>query len=712
MTHQKEYFPIAEQIVDAQCSITQVNDRSFFRNLVSFTLWQVASTMRASIHTQAFGSNIPINGYVLNLAKQGYSKNKSLSILNERVINLFTKRFLNATLPIIVEDTLNSLALKEAIKNNTDQEEELQKLQKEYDSFGEFLMSFDSGTKEGFKQFRRKQILVPIGSLNMIMDELGSNIMSVEDLLKAYLETYDTGDIKEKLVKNTKDNVRSKERNGSVPCNLLAFGEPTKLLDGDKVEEHFDKLLFTGFARRFLFGFGKYELTVSELSAKELFEQAKNAYNNPDLPKISAAFEKLADPINFNKKILIEENAEIKLFDYQKNCKALAKTLAEHEALKIVELEHRYWKVLKLAGAYAFVDQSYLISELHIDYAINLVEDSGEAFHRILTREQPYVRLAKYLASSNTAMTQVDLIEAGVLKGSESQKRELITLAIAYGYKNNIIIKRFNIDGIDFILGESLKETNLDSIILSHSTQLADGYNPSIVKWDKIYKGVQANNIHWCNHHFIDNYRLEKNAIPGFNIVVLDIDGSISLDLVHTLLKDYTFLTYTTKRHTEDNNRFRLILPISHEVRLNDKDFTEYMKNVCNWLPFEVDNTHQRSKKWLSNPSHYHYNEGELLDALQFIPKTSKAEENKKRYIDSSSLSNLERWYVNQMEEGNRSNTLIKYALLLVDMGLDEDTIQTKILNLNNKLQNKLDESEIQITIMRTVFKAIAKRDA
>jgi hypothetical protein len=710
MNQEKTYFPIAEEIVDAQCAITQVDDRGFFRNLVSFTFWQLASMMRATIYTQSFGTHIPINGYVINLAIQGYSKNKSLGIINDKVTHLFTKRFLEETLPIIVDDTLNKIAMNEAIKNNTDQQEELDKLQKEYKSYGEFLSSFDSGSKPAFKQYRAKMLLVPIGSLNLIMDEIGSNLSGNNELLTAFLEAYDTGEIREKLKMNTKDNQRTKERKGRVPCNLLAFGEPTKLLDGNKVEEEFDTLLGTGFARRCIFGFGKTNIKPKDLSAKELFEYLKDPKHSTSLYNISQKLEILANPLNYNKKILIDEEAEILLHQYKLDCENLSFTLGEHETLKKRELEHRYWKTLKLAGAYAFVDSSYQISIKHIQQAISLVEDSGEAFEKILTRERPYVRLAKYLSSINSEVTQVDLIEAGVLKGTESQKRELITLATAYGYKNNIIIKRFSIDGIDFLLGESLKETNLDSIILSYSTQLAEGYKPRFTEWNKLYKGFQADNIHWCNHHFVEDYRLEKNAIPGFNIIVLDIDGSVSLNLVHILLKDYTFLTYTTKRHSEETHRFRLILPISHEVKLNDKDFSEFMKNVCNWLPFEVDNTHQRSKKWLSNKGTHYYNDGEILDALQFIPKTSKADENKKKYVDSSSLSNLERWFSNQMEEGNRNNVLIKYALLLVDMNLDEDTIQSKIIGFNNKLSNPLDELEIQTTIMKTVIKAIAKR--
>ena len=57
---------------------------------------------------------------------------------------------------------------------------------------------------------------------------------------------------------------------------------------------------------------------------------------------------------------------------------------------------------------------------------------------------------------------------------------------------------------------------------------------------------------------------------------------------------------------------------------------------------------------------------------------------------------------------GNRSNQLIRYALLLMEMGADEPTIETKVKDLNAKLPNKLSNEEINNTIMVTVAKRIA----
>jgi hypothetical protein len=78
---------------------------------------------------------------------------------------------------------------------------------------------------------------------------------------------------------------------------------------------------------------------------------------------------------------------------------------------------------------------------------------------------------------------------------------------------------------------------------------------------------------------------------------------------------------------------------------------------------------------------------------------------------DLQSLSNVERWFIRNTGTGNRSNQFIKYAYMLVDAGLNIQEIQDKVLALNAKLSDKMDEQEIIATIMRSASNAIHKRD-
>lgn len=706
------YHPTSEKLTDILCQKTQNKNPLFFRVLVGYYFSKVASMMRCSIDTPDRGV-IPVNMYALNLAVSGSGKGHSTNIMEEQVINQFRERFTEETFVEIAEKNLARLAIRRALKKNVDEEEELQRVKKEFEDLGNLAFSFDSGTTAAVKQMRQKLLMANAGSMNLEIDEIGSNLLGNIEVLNTFLELFDVGKIKQKLTKNTAENRRHEEIDGRTPTNLLLFGTPSKLLNGGKIEEEFYSMLETGYARRCIFGYSKGVTRQTKLTPQELYDIATDTSTEQYINDLSARLALLADPSNFDIKLQMSKDVALTSIAYKLSCEEQAEQLAEHEEIRKAELSHRYFKALKLAGAYAFIDGALEITEDHLYAAIKLVEDSGEAFNNLLTRDRNYVKLAKYIVSVGREVTHVDLVEdLPFYKGSQSQKQEMMSLAIAYGYKNNIIIKKHFENGIEFLSGESLQETNIEKLILSYSQDITSGYRSEYVKFSDLHKLTQQPNYHWVNHSLLDGYRKEENAVPGFNMVVLDVDDGTSIDTVRLLLKDYTYHIHTTKRHTDQHNRFRVILPISHTIKLDASEFKEFMSNIYEWLPFEVDTaTGQRARKWATHNGVYFTNEGELLDALQFIPKTSKNDERKQRIQELHNLSNLERWFVNNTGVGNRSNQLIKYALMLVDSGMPLHSVQNNVLALNNKLQDKMDEAEILSTIMVTASKRHAQNN-
>lgn len=162
-------------------------------------------------------------------------------------------------------------------------------------------------------------------------------------------------------------------------------------------------------------------------------------------------------------------------------------------------------------------------------------------------------------------------------------------------------------------------------------------------------------------------------------------------------------LFYANLENGED--RYRIILPLNYTLKLDSKEYKELYNNVINSLPFEVDaQCGQRAKKWLTNPNaQVHTTEGELFDILPFIPKTSKNEEREKLLQDQSQMDNLERWVINNTGDGNRNNMLLRFAMILVDAGFSFDNIKDKVISLNNKMADKLDEIELYNTIFHSV---------
>ena len=704
------HHPAVEDIVDVLCNKTQNIDRGFFRAEVAYFLAKMASCMRATIVTKDRGE-IPVNLYVLALATSGFGKGHSVNIVENEFLKGFKTRFMEDTFQVISEQNLWNIANTRAARNGTDQQEEFEKAEKEFKQAGAFTFTFDSGTPPAVKQLRHKLLLSSAGSINFQVDEIGSNLLGVSDVLTLFLELFDQGLVKQKLTKNTAENTRTEELDGKTPTNALLFGTPSKLLDGAQTEDQFYSFLETGYARRCLFGFGQHQRAGENMSPEEVFRRLTEQTNVDTVNKWSNHFHNLADPAVFGWKMVVDDEVAIQLLAYKIDCEHIADQLAEHEDIKKAELSHRYFKALKLAGAFAFVDQSVEVEMDHLLAAIKLVEESGVAFQTILNREKAYVKLAKYIATVGTEVTHADLHEAlPFYKSSNSARNEMMTLATAWGYKKHIIIKKSFVDGIEFFKGETLQETNIDEIIISYSNHWAYNFLEERVPFDQLHVLTQQDGMHWSNHHFRNQHRSEENVIAGFNTIVLDVDEGISLDTVQELMKDYKFLIYTTKRHQTEGHgdRFRIILPINYTLELDNEEYREFMKSIFAWLPFKTDESYQKREKKSETFSggQYIYNmDGELFDALPFIPKTSRNEQHKSNFQKLESLDNLERWFAQRIAVGNRNDNMAKYAFALVDSGMSLIDVQNAVHSFNKKLNNPLSENEIDGTILTSVAK-------
>lgn len=711
-----EHHPAITDMVAVLCNKTQNTDTGFFKVEAAYFLGKMASNMRATIVTKDRG-DIPVNIYALALATSGYGKGYSIAIAEGEFLKPFQRRFQQDTFPLLAEQHLFNLAQERSIRNGTDHAQEIEKATKEFRLAGAFPFTFDSGTTPAVKQLRHKLLLGGSGSINLQIDEIGSNLIGQTEVLTTFLELYDQGMVKQKLVKSTVDNERNEELDGKTPANMLLFGTPSKLFDGGQTEDQFYSFLDIGYARRCLFGMGAPSKKDQEsLTPEELYQRLSNPTNNQAINVWATHFHNLADPTMFGWRMQVEDEVGIQLLAYKMACEREAERLPEYDEIRKAELSHRYFKALKLAGAYAFVDKSNEVEMEHLLSAILLVEESGAAFQQILTREKTYVKLAKYIADSGVELTHADLYEALPFYGGGNQKRnEMMNLATAWGYKKNIIIKKTFADGIELFKGEKLKETNLDEMIVSYSENFAYHYVSEPAPFADLHRLTQCDGLHWANHKFRDGHRAEEKVIPGFNMIVIDVDGGVSINTVHELMKEYKFLTYTTKRHTAENHRFRLILPMSHHLEMDSDEYKEFMNNVMQWLPFPTDESaNQRAKKWESyggpedNPGVFTYNmEGELLDILPFIPKTSRNESYRNETKELASLDNLERWFAQRMVSGNRNNHMIKFALALVDSGMPLVQVSKAVHAFNAKLSQPLPEDELDSTIMVTVGKKL-----
>ena len=709
-----QLHPQSEKLIEVLCQKTQNENDMFFRVLVAYYFGMMAAQMRVSIKGFDKGT-IPINMYAINLSPSGTGKGYATSFMENHVLGKFKDIFTNYTFQQQAEMSMDKLALRRSLRNGTSQSEAKEDLSKEFDLVGPFLFSFDSATVPAVKQHRHKVLLAGCGSLNFQVDEIGANLPQQLEVLYAFLELYDLGLLKEKLIKSTADNKRLEKLEGPTPSNMLLFGSTSKLMDGGRTEDTFMDLLEMGYARRCIVAYETKSAPAPTKTAEQIVADMFDTTTSDYVEAISDQFALLADVNNVGKNIYLPEDVLLELIEYRLICQRKSATYSQQENIKKAEMEHRYFKALKLAGAYAFIDDSSEITSTHLENAIALIEMSGSHFQRLLVPEKNYMKLAKYLADSPIDLTLADLDqELPYFKGTKPQKDEMLNLAIAHGYRNNIIIRKSIVDSIAFYSGESLQETDLDEILITISDDYAENYIPQVLPFDQLVELGQQKDYHWSNHSFVDNHRSESNALPGFNLIALDVDSGFPIKAAVQALEGINAIFYTTKRHQktdadgrEYGDRYRILIPTNYILYLDSAEYKEFINNIAADLPFEIDDaSNQRSKKWETYDGEVYVTTGKTFDVLPYIPETKRSDE-RKAQLEEQDLDKLESWFMNNIGDGNRNKQLYRYACILMDTGHNFVSIQEKVLSFNSKLIDSLSEDELSQTVLKSIAQKI-----
>lgn len=697
------YHAVSEQFVNTLRKQNQNTESdNYFRVLASFYLAQVASTMRTTISTEDRG-DIPVNLYALLTAPSGMGKTKSVNIIERNILSGFYRVFKDDTLPSLAQQAMDSEAQMNANKSGKDFDEELGKLEKEYDSLGAYVFSFSEGSSPAFRQIRTKCQIAGVGSTNFICDEFGYNVIKNSELLDIHFDVFDIGVVNNKIKMSSSDNKRYKQRSDAVPSNVLAFGTPDKMFDGAAVERELMSRFDSGYARRFLFGEG-YVGVQQKKTAEELYDALVQGAQSTDLSALRDLFTRLADEVHSHKVIQVNRNEGIALTNYKLECEARAAKLPVHQSIRIAEMQHRYFRALKLAGSYAFVDSTANITSDQLYAAIRVVEDSGNAFQKIITRPKAHVRLAHYIASVDEEVTHADMLEElPFYPTARNKQEEMLSMSIAWGHKNHHIIKRTIVDGIEFFKGETLQALDLNHLNVAYSKHEAYHYENKSVSWESLQSVCQASGYHFTNHLLKDGHRCDDNVIIGCDYIVLDLDGGVSIKEFAALMKGVKCYIYTTKRHTEAANRFRVILPLKYHLKLTKADYKAFVNSIIEDLPFEVDEcSNQRSKKWLSNSGAGGEIDGELFDPVPYLPNTKKNTDRIEENKSLGNLSKIQRFFAKQWHSG-RNNTLLKYGMMLLDSGISLQQAIDEVNAFNSTFSDPLTSERLNTSVFKTM---------
>ncbi|MDC0644061.1 primase C-terminal domain-containing protein [Crocinitomicaceae bacterium] len=708
------YHPLAEQVVDILTTRVQNGDRDFFRITLAYYFSKIASNMHVSLLT-ATNNHLPVNCYAVSFAESGYGKNYSMSILEDQIFGKFQNKFMYETFMNKASQTIAKKAIEIAALSGEDANDVEAELHADFQKSGHFLFDFSEGTSPALKQLRKPILLANAGAVSLELDEMGCTFLNLTEILTAFLELYDTGKIKEKLTKVSAEVKRSRPVVGTTPTNFFGFGTPMNVFDGGRVEDAMRNFMSIGFGRRSFFAYGDKPRTLASSTTDEIYAALTNGASNTALDTLATHFESLADKSNCGLVLPLNEAASKFLIDYQLHCVRRSDDLSNYRGIEKTEIGNRHIKASKLAGAYAFSDGSNEVTIDHLKYAIRIAEDSGLALQKLLNQPRPHVRLATFLSEYEHAVTEADLIELlPFYTGTVANKRDMMNLATAYGHRNGIAVTQYKEADVTFYRGSALiPNTDNAEMVMVHSKDIADNYTNVTPGLDKLAaKFFKKQSIHYCNHHLKfgevgQGTRSKSNVISGFNMAIFDIDdGKIKPAVLSKMLGNVNHVIATTKSHTPADPRYRLILPMSHTLSLDDAQYKQFCRNLAFWLPVVADTSaFQREKKFRTwNTAKVWSNlKGQNIDAMQFYPSTSVSEQLVSRHGKVVGLSGIQRWVVLNCTEGQRNQVLYRYGCILAEHNITAKEIGIKITEINNKIESPLSPDELQATVLKSL---------
>ena len=662
--------------------------KRYSRLVTLFGLSLVVNGVRCNVLIPNDNKPMPINVYSVALGGSGLGKTRSVN---------YMKEFIEPAMAEIKRKTQSRVEMLDPFNS-----EEIMDLTKDGVTISD---TYKSLTDASTLKLMRVLDLSDYYSINYIIDEFASVVQKDYEMLSStILEIYDRGYVPVNLRATSK----TAKATSPIPLNMMAFGSPHLLWEGDSAtEKAFIDLLQAGLARRCLFvnvetSVNKYVLDgvskIAEIKAvKDKFIAIQEKYDHKDLSLSDEAKRLYLDYHDRN----VEDSVEV----------------SEFNQLEKIYKRNTYWLALKISALIAVSKMADRVEVEHYQEAIDIVSDSIVDFVSMLNRPEKYEIVVDWLLEQGTEENEYTLTSKLPFYKDVKNKRQFLELMKGYAFQKNITLMIQEKQNISFYSAKGRKKVDLTQpLLFSYSADMAkDYYDNDDFVWSDLYKVITSKNkICYSAHGFENGHRTKDNALEGFELVILDIDDSTSLEMAKLLFEDYTYLIATTRSHQKEKNgvvcdRFRIILPMKDRLELNKDQYSKFYEAMMDDLPIEVDGACKDiSRMFFSSEGEYFYNEGVMFDASKYIPNTQESEIYNKEGVKLAKKNiNGIGQYIIRNEGGGRNNQLTKYALLLMDTGYSHDECKEEVLRLNKQFQSPLAESEIK----RTIFKTIERKE-
>lgn len=697
--------PLVRDVMELVLNVKSDVPQNLILILVSYAFAEVSSNLRAKMKLYD-GTTKPLNFYGYIFGESGVGKDVSLNALNRIFIDSFTEKMKRG------HDKHRLKYWEQRTMELVDEEcEDVETvIKEEMRMVSPFSYRISSGTEAGISKARVTSSHYKIGAINLVVDELGVNYAKLRELLGLMLSSYEDGDTSARMLK-TESVVAVK----GVPSNFLGYSSPTLIFDGGATEKALTDDMSQGFGRR---SFCAYSLKPEreKLTAKEMVARSRTkADNNTDkMKEMNDYFGKLANPNNMYKEIAMTEEAEIRLAEYQIKCDEIAEATKNISDLERLELINRPWKAARLAGVYAFVSSQDDIGVEYAEQAIYVAEMSGLSFQKVFNQPPAYERAFNFI-KGRSKTSDVDLAKQQWFKGNQTQKRELLSLARAFGYENDCLFRVKEVEGVEFYSFAEVPKTDVDNITVSISKHQAKGFKPKKVPFELLHEAVCNPELMYSAGTFEGGHRTKGNYKQKQNLIIIDIDSGMKFETAKKMFSNYKCLLATTKSHQKDKHgltcdRFRIIFVTDRTIQLESEMYAIFMNNAYESLGVPADEScKDSSRMYYGAKGEYWYSEGKkLFEISELIPQTTKEKERATMLTSSGigSTTGVERVLLEEAVKGARNHVILRWAMFLKDNGYSFADARKKTFEFNDKLPESLTEKEIRGTILKTLEKS------
>ena len=444
-----------------------------------------------------------------------------------------------------------------------------------------------------------------IGMGSVYSGELGSELASnpnMTDNIKLIAMLYDLGDYKSKAIK---DAERQDQEVKGMGMNALFVGSEDNIIMDKKISQTFKMEFITKLARRSMFVYPtkqEFAECVIEFSSYEDMNTKQDHFE--DLAREGKAYTgsmsmDLAQRLleRDSRLIDIDEDASQAFRDYKMYTNALGNgTTYVHKSVQLEQL-HRSWKMLKLAGVYAILDDADSISMKHISEAIYYVEKIGSymGYYEEYASKEPYELLVDYLQThEDSRLTLHDLKKKGFINatsGLSHKVQELVKMADTVASTSGTV--QVENDIVYYKPFEKVGEHHASYVSVKGSkeeraTQCHSGYESKPTTFKKL-SVLLENDTAYSPFRFSNGQRKNDNIISGATWVALDVDDSdITMNEMHSMLQDYNHHIGTTS-NSDNPYKFRIMIEFNTVVDLEPREWKVFGKLLGRELGVTVD---------------------------------------------------------------------------------------------------------------------------